>query len=198
MKLQRSKKTVSAHPVLVYLKVHLTSSSVSVQLSLSHTDTPVMVFIYMYMIQKFITSVAVIRHMQTVPFSLPGYQFNFLNWFYWNLWWQQYSYNWAMYHQQGMAAYPPASNPVQGSGETTTSHSDAGTGTRPNQTTGANTNVDQQPPLPQQQYARWGQPLFNQPWNWNVPQFANPFQFPGTSIGQVYLRTVAGVLEQYY
>ena len=94
--------------------------------------------------------------------------------------------------------YPPGTNvpsPAPGSGETATSNSDARTGTRPNQETGANTNANVHQQQPQQQYAAWGQPPFNQQWNWNVPQFANPFQFPSTSIGQVYLRTVAGVLE---
>ena len=133
---------------------------------------------------------------QIIYRSSTGYQFDFLNWFYWSLWWQQYSYNWAMCQQQNMMGYPnvnvPTSAPGNGNVEMGPSQTDNGTGMRPNQESGNNTDTNRDQQQQQQPHA-WGQPQFNQQWNWNLPQFGVPFQFPGTRIGQVYLRMTAGV-----
>ena len=130
-----------------------------------------------------------------------GHQFDFLNWFYWSLWWQQYSYNWAVYQQQqSTMGYPTPNLQTSSSGDTGTGPSQTdgnGTGMRPeqepsgNRDTNSNQGEQQQQPV-QQPYA-WGQPPFNQQWNWNLPQFGVPFQFPRTRIGQVYLRMTAGM-----
>lgn len=133
-----------------------------------------------------------------MPFC-TGYQFDFINWFYWSLWWQQYSYNWAMYQQQqAMMGYQPTAanmpSPESGSGS---GQPEPRMGMRPNQETSdnANTSNNQQPPA--QQYTAWGQPPLAQQWNWNAPQFTGPFQFPGTRMGQVYLRIIAGMCFEW-
>ena len=100
-----------------------------------------------------------------------------------------------MYQQQGMMGYPPAASATSPMTGSEGSQSDTGTGMRPDQEAGGNADMsrDQQPQqAPQQPYA-WGQPPFYQPWNWNVPQFGAPFQYPGTRMGQVYLRITAGM-----
>ena len=75
---------------------------------------------------------------------------------------------------------------------------DSGTGMRPDQESGGSTDTSnnqqqqqqQQQQQPVQQPNAWGQP---QQWNWNLPQFGVPFQFPVARIGQVYLRFTAGI-----
>ena len=105
-----------------------------------------------------------------------------------------------MYQQhQSVMGYPMANPNFQASamGDTGTGPSqpdDSGTGMRPEQETNGNTDTnssqEQQQQQPAQQPYTWGQP---QQWNWNLPQFGVPFQFPGGArIGQVYLRMTAG------
>ena len=82
---------------------------------------------------------------------------------------------------------------------------DSGTGIRPDQEPGDNTDTNsnqqeqqQQQQQPIQQPYAWGQPPFNQQWNWNLPQFGIPFQFPGTRIGQVFFRMTAGIFTDMH
>ena len=101
-----------------------------------------------------------------------------------------------------MVGYPNMQASVPGNVGTDPSQTNTGIGTRPGQESGpdagtTNSSQDpqqQQPPI-QQPYA-WRQPAFNQQWNWNLPPLGVPFQFPGTGIGQVYLRMTVGMLAQ--
>ena len=79
---------------------------------------------------------------------------------------------------------------------------DSGTGMRPDQEAGddtdTNSNQQEQQQQPVQQPYVWGQTPFNQQWNWNLPQFGVPFQFPGTRIGQVFFRITAGIFTNVH
>ena len=111
-----------------------------------------------------------------------------------------------MYQQQGLMGYPAANMPTPAPGSTGMgpSQTGGGMGTRRNQETGGNTDTNvenndhqqqRQQSAPIAQPYAWGQPpAFSQQWNWNVPRFGGPFQIPGTRIGQVYLRIIAGML----
>ena len=95
--------------------------------------------------------------------------------------------------QQSMTGYP--TNPINlqtsvsgnvGTGSSQTDNS--GTGMRPEEESSGSTDTDGNQQEQQQQ------PIYApQQWNWNLPQYGAPFQFPGTRIGQIYLRMTAGM-----
>lgn len=122
--------------------------------------------------------------------DLVGYQFDFLNWFYWNLWWQHYSY-WSMMLQCPQMMGPTAPmgfNPPQFTGP-------PGMGVGPETGSGSNNTTQQQ---------QWNnnQPVWNGMYAPPIPHPNAPGQFqyqqpqqPGIGIGQIHIRIITGEKE---